>query len=32
MDLGRWANLKAFVDRIAARPKVREALQAEGLK
>jgi hypothetical protein len=23
-------NLKAYVDRVAARPKVREALQAEG--
>jgi glutathione S-transferase len=31
IDLGRWPNLKAYVDRVAARPKVREALQAEGL-
>ena len=31
IDLGRWPNLKAYVDRVAARPKVREAMQAEGL-
>jgi glutathione S-transferase len=31
MDLGKWPNLKAYVDRVAARPKVKEALQAEGL-
>jgi glutathione S-transferase len=31
IDLGRWPNLKAYVDRVAARPKVREALQAEGM-
>jgi glutathione S-transferase len=31
MDLGKWPNLKAYVDRIAARPKVQEALKAEGL-
>lgn len=31
VDLARWPNLKAYVDRVAARPKVREALQAEGL-
>jgi glutathione S-transferase len=31
MDLGKWSNLKAYVDRIAARPKVQEALKAEGL-
>jgi glutathione S-transferase len=31
VDLGKWPNLKAYVDRVAARPKVREALQAEGL-
>ena len=28
----QWApNLKAYVDRVTARPKVREALKAEGL-
>jgi len=31
VDLARWHNVKAYVDRVAARPKVREALQAEGL-
>jgi glutathione S-transferase len=31
IDLGRWPNLKAYVDRVAARPKVQEALKAEGL-
>jgi glutathione S-transferase len=31
MDLSKWPNLKAFVDRVSARPKVREAMQAEGL-
>jgi glutathione S-transferase len=31
MDLGKWPNLKAYVERIAARPKVQEALKAEGL-
>ena len=31
IDLVRWPNLKAYVDRVAARPKVREAMQAEGL-
>jgi len=31
MDLGQWPNLKAFVERVAARPKVQEALKAEGL-
>jgi glutathione S-transferase len=32
MDLSKWPNLKAYVDRVAARPKVQEALKAEGLK
>jgi glutathione S-transferase len=31
MDLGKWPNLKAYVDRVGARPKVQEALKAEGL-
>ena len=31
MDLGKWPNLKAYVDRVTARPKVQEALKAEGL-
>jgi glutathione S-transferase len=31
IDLGRWPALKAFQDRVAARPKVQEALDAEGL-
>ena len=29
MDLAKWPNLKAYVDRVAARPKVQEALKAE---
>jgi len=31
MDLTQFPNLKAFADRVAARPKVQEALKAEGL-
>jgi glutathione S-transferase len=31
IDLGKWPNLKAYVDRVAARPKVQEAMKAEGL-
>jgi glutathione S-transferase len=31
MDLGQWPALKAFVERMGARPAVREALKAEGL-
>lgn len=31
IDLSKWPNLKAYVDRVAARPKVHEALKAEGL-
>jgi glutathione S-transferase len=30
-DLNQWPNLKAFADRMTARPKVQEALKAEGL-
>ena len=29
MDLAKWPNLKAYVDRVATRPKVQEALKAE---
>ncbi len=31
IDLGRWPALQQFVARVAARPKVQEALAAEGL-
>lgn len=31
IDLSRWPNLAAFHARVSARPKVQEALQAEGL-
>ena len=31
IDVAKWPNLKAFMDRVAARPKVQEAMQAEGL-
>jgi glutathione S-transferase len=31
IDLKRWSNLAAFHARVGARPKVQEALQAEGL-
>jgi len=31
IDLAQWPNLKAFMDRVAARPRVQEALKAEGL-
>jgi glutathione S-transferase len=31
IDLGKWPNLKAYVDRVAARPKVQAAMKAEGL-
>jgi len=31
IDLAKWPNLKAYFDRVAARPKVREAMKAEGL-
>jgi glutathione S-transferase len=31
IDLAPYPNLKAFMERVAARPKVREALRAEGL-
>ena len=31
VDLGRWPGIKAYQARVAARPKVQEALKAEGL-
>ena len=31
VDIGRWPNVKAHHARVAARPKVQEALKAEGL-
>jgi glutathione S-transferase len=31
IELGAWPNLKAYVERVAARPNVKEAMQAEGL-
>jgi glutathione S-transferase len=31
IDLAKWPNLQAFHKRVAARPKVKEAMQAEGL-
>jgi glutathione S-transferase len=31
IDLGHFSNLSAYLARVAARPKVREALEAEGL-
>jgi glutathione S-transferase len=31
VDLAKWPNIVAYVDRINARPKVQEALKAEGL-
>jgi glutathione S-transferase len=31
LDLSRWPNLKAYMDRVASRPKVKEAMKEEGL-
>jgi len=31
IDLGTWPNIKGFMARVAARPKVQETLKAEGL-
>ncbi|HWG80472.1 MAG TPA: glutathione transferase GstA, partial [Stellaceae bacterium] len=30
IDLARWPNLKGYMDRVGARPKVQEAMKAEG--
>ena len=32
IDLSKWPNLTAYLARVAARPKVQEALKAEGLQ
>ena len=31
IDLSPWPNLKSYMERVAARPKIQEALKAEGL-
>jgi len=31
IDIAKWPNLKGYVDRVAARPKVQAAMKAEGL-
>ena len=31
VDLAKWPNIKAYMDRVAARPNVQDALKAEGL-
>jgi glutathione S-transferase len=31
VDLAKWPNIKAYMDRVGARPMVQEALRAEGL-
>lgn len=31
IDMAKWPNLRAFMERVAARPKVHEAMVAEGL-
>jgi len=31
IDLAQWPGVKAYVERVAARPKVQEAMKAEGL-
>ncbi len=31
IDLAKWPNITAYLDRVAARPKVQETLKAEGL-
>jgi glutathione S-transferase len=32
LDVSKWPNVKAYQERIAARPRVQEAIEAEGLK
>lgn len=32
IDLSKWPNIKAYTDRVGARPKVQEAIKAEGLQ
>ena len=32
IDLGKWPNIQAYMARVNARPKVQEALKAEGLQ
>ncbi|MEX1082890.1 MAG: glutathione binding-like protein, partial [Xanthobacteraceae bacterium] len=31
LDLSKFKNVTAYMDRVAARPKVQEAMKAEGL-
>src|SRR5215469_10414198 len=31
IDLGKWKNISAYLDRVGSRPKVQEAMKAEGL-
>jgi len=31
IDLSKWKNITAYLDRVAARPKLQEAMKAEGL-
>jgi glutathione S-transferase len=31
IDLAKWPNIKAFMGRVGARPKVQETMKAEGL-
>jgi glutathione S-transferase len=31
IDVGKWPNIKGFMDRVAERPKVQETMKAEGL-
>jgi glutathione S-transferase len=31
IDLGKWKNITAYLDRVPARPKVQEAMKVEGL-
>ena len=31
LDVSKWPNISAYLARVGERPKVREAMQAEGL-